>query len=261
MATVLKRNQWQIWKDVIFALMVREVRTGFNDKLGLSWAILHPIAFIFILSFIRGRLDGGETHSIPTFVFMAYGLLLIQLFLTVFDSASKAVKKAKPLYAFRQVQPISPVIASSLFEILVKVMVFIGISVIMYLMQMEIRVDDFLALILNVCALALFSVFFGLMFGVLSLFVPELSKMQNLLTRPLFFISGVFFSMRDVPPEYWYLLDWNPILHAIELSRYSAYTSYGNTAVSTNYLLLVTLGVVFLAMLIYRSLWKSAVSR
>ncbi|MEI8641058.1 hypothetical protein P4S68_07875 [Pseudoalteromonas sp. Hal099] len=95
MTTVLKRNNWAIWRDVIFALFVREIRTGFNDRLGLAWAIFQPLSFIFLLSFLRGRMDGGDTHTVPTFEFMMYGMLLIQLFLETLANCSGAIKKIK----------------------------------------------------------------------------------------------------------------------------------------------------------------------
>ncbi len=46
MTTIIKRNNWAIWRDVIFALFVREIRTSFNDKLGIAWAVISPVAFI-----------------------------------------------------------------------------------------------------------------------------------------------------------------------------------------------------------------------
>ena len=120
MTTVIKRNKWEIWRDVIFALFAREIRTGFNDKFGLSWAVINPILFVFILAFVRGRIAGADTHGLPTFVFMAYGLILIQTFLNILPACSGAIRKNKSLFAFRQVQPISAVIAAAMFELLVR---------------------------------------------------------------------------------------------------------------------------------------------
>jgi capsular polysaccharide transport system permease protein len=157
MAKVTSRNNWQVWKDVIFALFVREIRTGFSDKLGLSWAILNPIAFIFLLSFLRGRLDGGETHGMPTFVFMAHGMLMIQLFLTMFNSVVRVVKKASPLYAFRQVQPISPVVAASLFQVMVEVFIIFGVCLLMYLLSIELQMNNLLLFMSNFASLAAFT--------------------------------------------------------------------------------------------------------
>lgn len=61
-----------IWGDVIFAIFLREIKSKFNDKLGVSWSVISPVAFIMILSLMRGKMDGGETHGVPTFFF--YGL-------------------------------------------------------------------------------------------------------------------------------------------------------------------------------------------
>jgi capsular polysaccharide transport system permease protein len=261
MTTVTKRGPWIIWKDVIFALFAREIRTGFNDKLGISWAVVQPVLFIFVLSFFRGRLDGGDTHSIPTFVFMAFGMVQIQAFLQTFTTSASAVKKNQALYAFRQVQPISAVIATGLFELLVKIFVVLGIVLTMYLIDIEYQVADPLAIIIYFVGLWVFAVSMGLIFGLLSLYVPEVTKIQMLFSRPLFFISGVFFSLQDFPKEYWWLLNWNPILHAIELSRYAAYPSYGDAGVSQSFFLIVVLSTLFLALSLYHGYWKQAINR
>ena len=261
MTKVVKRNKWQIWRDVIFALFAREIRTGFNDKFGISWAVLNPVIFILFLSFLRGRLDGGETHGIPTFIFMAYGMIMIQVFLQTFASASTAIKKNQSLFAFRQVQPISAVLASGFFELLVKVFVIACLALAVYFLNMELKVADPLSIIVYIISLWLFALSAGLLFGLMILYIPEIQKVQSLMTRPLFFISGVFFSLQDFPKEYWYLLDWNPILHAIELSRYAAYPGYGQVGVSNSFLALVVVSTLFFSLICYQASWKQAISR
>ncbi|GGO63651.1 ABC transporter permease [Bowmanella pacifica] len=261
MSSIAKRSPWGIWKDVIFALFAREIRVGFNDKLGIGWAIVQPVLFIFILSFLRGRLNGGETHGIPTFVFMAFGMVLIQCFLQTFHAGARAIKKNKALFAFRQVQPISVVLASGLFELLVKIFVSLGMGLMMYFLDLELQLSDPLSLMFYFFSLWLFSLSLGFIFGLIALYIPEVDKIQNLMTRPLFFISGVFFSLQDFPQEYWWLLDWNPILHAIELSRYAAYPVYGQVGVSSGYLAMSVLTSTFLCLSIYQAYWKKAISR
>ncbi|GGD57728.1 ABC transporter permease [Lacimicrobium alkaliphilum] len=261
MTTVLKRNKWEIWRDVIFALFAREIRVGFNDKFGISWAVVQPVVFIFVLAFIRGRLDSGETHTIPTFIFIAFGMILIQSFLQTLSAGASAIKKNRALFAFRQVQPLSAVIAAGMFEFIVKLFVVMGIALILYFIGMEMKLADPLSIILYFVSLWLFALSVGLLFGLAALYIPEVEKVQTLMTRPMFFISGVFFSLKDFPEEYWYLLNWNPILHAIELARFSAYPSYGLDGVSVSYLLISTLVALFLALVCYQGFWKQAISR
>jgi len=256
-----RRSAWQTWRDVIFALFAREIRIGFNDKFGLSWAVVQPILFILLLSFLRGRLNGGDTHSLPTFVFMAYGLLTIQMFIQTFTACFNAVKKNMALFAFRQVQPLSAVIAAALFELLVKIFVIVGIVIAMSFFGIELRVNNPLAVLYYFLSVWVLAVAMGLFFAIAAIYIPELKKIQSLITRPLFFLSAVFFSLQDVPKDYWWLLNWNPILHAIELSRYSAYPTYGSNGVSSVFLGVSVLFIAFMSLFFYHAMWKKAISR
>jgi capsular polysaccharide transport system permease protein len=261
MTTVLKRSEWEIWRDVIFALFVREIRTGFNDKLGLGWAIISPIIFIFMLSYFRGLLSGPEVHTLPTFTFMAIGILFIQSFLKTMGGSAGAIRKNKALFAFRQVQPISAVLAGALFELLSKVFVVIGIIIIMYFMGMDLHVANPLLLLACFFLLWIFAVSLGLLFGIAELFVTEVGKVRQLVERPMFFISGTFFSLQDIPREYWHFLDWNPVLHAIELTRFAVRATYGSDGVSLSYLSIIVLVFSFFSLAVYHIAWKQAISR
>jgi capsular polysaccharide transport system permease protein len=261
MTTVIKRSKWEVWRDVIFALFVREIRTGFDDKIGISWSVIQPVAFIFILSFMRGKMDSGETHTIPTFTFMAIGLVLVLSFLKTLSSAAGSIGKNRALYAFRQVQPISPVMASCLFELLVKGFTIIAIIIIMYFLDIDLQISNPLLFLCCIFLLWLLAVTLGLLFGIAELYVEEIKKIRELITRPLFFISGIFFSLQDIPKEYWHYLDWNPMLHAVELVRFSVHSTYGDTGVSLSYLASITLIFVFLSLALYFSYWKQAISR
>lgn len=261
MAEVTLRSNSKIWKDVIFAIFIREIRSKFDDKIGISWAVVQPVSFIFILSFIRGMIDDGFTHTMPTFIFMMYGMIIIQLFISTLSSTAKSIARNKALFAFRQVQPIAAVIANALFEMLVKVGVIIVLAIIVYLMGIDTFIVDPLSIILIILQVWLCAISIGLIFAITKAFVVEIDKVRVLLTRPLFFISAVFFSLQDIPQQYWLYLTWNPILHAIELTRFSAYPSYQEQGVSMNYLSLCTLIVFSLAIAIYSISWKKVVSR
>lgn len=261
MSKVTTRSSWQIFGDVIFALFAREIRIGFNDKLGISWAIIQPIIFILVLSFMRGRLDGGETHTMPTFMFMAYGMMFVQTFLQTFVACSTSIKKNKSLFAFRQVQPLSAVLASGLFNLLAKTFVVLGLILAIFLFSIELKAHNLLLIIVNFIALWIFSVSAGLALAIGSSFIPELDKIQQLATRPLFFISGVFFSLKDIPQEYWWLLNWNPILHAIELSRDAAYKGYDAVGVSEQYFFISVLTSVFLSLVLYQAMRRKILSK
>jgi capsular polysaccharide transport system permease protein len=100
----------------------------------------------------------------------------------------------------------------------------------------------------------------GMIICVGQLRVPELGKIIPMLTRPLFFISGLFFSLNEIPIQYHHYLLWNPILHAIELIRNSCYPGYNADAVSMGYLALITLVTNFFGLALYRLDWKRMVA-
>ena len=89
---------------------------------------------------------------------------------------------------------------------------------------------------------------------------PELAKVVPLVTRPLFFISGLFFSLNDIPSQHHQYLLWNPILHAIELIRNACYPGYNADSLSMGYLAFIALVMVFFGLAMYRLDWKRMVA-
>jgi len=260
MALVKNRTNLEVWLDVVFAIFLREIRSKFNDKLGISWAVINPLIFIFLLSFGRSLLGGPITHSMPTLVFMIYGMLLVRLFLMTFGNISTVIKQNKQLLAFRQVQPISTVVAASLFELLVIMFVILILFVILYLLRVDATLNDPLTVFVCIIQVWLLASSLGLLFGIASIYLPELDKMSIFVQRPVFFMSGIFFSLQDIPKEFWHYFDWNPILHAVELSRGAAYPSYITEGVSLSYVFLSTLILTAFALFCYQASWKEALN-
>jgi len=261
MAVVKKRSTIKVWGDVIFAIFLREIKSKSNDKLGIAWEIVSPVSFILMLSLMRGQVDGGETHTIPTFFFMVYGMIMIQFFLGTLNAASSSIRKNKALFAFRQVQPISAIIANAGLALFIKVFVIIIIFIVSAFLKFDIHIADPLEILGIIIKVWLIAMSLGMLFGLAQCYIPEVGKVQNLLTRPLFFVSGVFFSLQDFHPSVWPYLNWNPILHAVELSRQAAYSTFGAVGVSDFYLDVSTLVCVFFALSCYHISWKQAISR
>nr|WP_086941021.1 ABC transporter permease [Thaumasiovibrio occultus] len=261
MAKVLKRSALRIWGDVIFAIFLREIKSTFTDKFGLSWALISPMIMVTTMVIMRNPFDGGSTHSMPTVFFVVYGVVLVQFFLGTFGSTSNAIQKNKPLYAFRQVQPISSVLAISCFELLNKTALLLLLALLAYLFKFAPKMVDPLALLAVIFKVWILSASLGTMFSLAACFIPEVNKVKSILTRPLFFISGIFFSLQDIPRVFWPYLTWNPLLHAVELARYYAYPAYGMVGVSEFYLNITTLTTLTLALCCYQISWKQAISR
>ena len=103
--------------------------------------------------------------------------------------------------------------------------------------------------------------YLGMIFAIAAAFVPEVDKIKSMLTRPLMFISCVFFSLQDLPEEYWPYLTWNPLVHFNELARYACFESYGTKGVSLNFVVEITIAFLFLSLWMYHITWKKVLSR
>lgn len=253
--------QLYAWRSVIFALFLRELQSRFNDKFGLSWAFVEPFIFIFGMSYVRGIISGNDVHSIPLFIFMMIGMVGLQTLTTTVQSISTSIRRNKPLYSFRQVQPISSVITAGFLELSIKVVVIFLLIFTLYLTGDTFSIYNPLLLIFLFLLLSIFSVSIGLLFAIATAFVPEVDKIKSMLTRPLMFISCVFFSLQDLPEKFWPYLTWNPLVHFIELARYASFESYGHRGVSLIYIVEVTLVSLLLSLALYHITWKKVLAR
>ncbi len=246
---------------MIFAIFLREIKSKFSDKLGIAWSVVSPLAFIMVLTLMRSSVDDGKTHGLPTFFFMVYGILLVQFFMISVSNIAGSLKRNKSLFAFRQVKPIAAVTAVAVFELLSKIILSLVIFLIAYFLKIEINIDNGIGLAYAIFCVWLLSISFGLIFAIVSAFIPEIDKLRSLMLRPLLFVSAVFFSLRDIPQEFWHFLDWNPILHAIEYARFFAYAAYGEIGISFTYLNASVYALLFISSCIYYTSWRMAISR
>lgn len=261
-----QRSSLEVLKDVVFALFFRELKTRFGPyRLGLAWAFIEPISFVFVLTAIRsvarsGSLFGGELHTIPFPVFFLLGYVPYQMFSKLLMQSAQAINANQGLFNYRQVRPIDAILARALLEVLIFSSVILLFMAGFRWFGFTVTIDSPLQFITVFLVLALFSGGIGLIVCVGQLRFPELGKVIPIITRPLFFISGIFFSLNDIPEKYHYLLIWNPILHAIELIRNGCYKGFNADSVSLNFLTFTALVTVFFGLALYRLDWKRMVA-
>jgi capsular polysaccharide transport system permease protein len=255
-----------VLKDVVFALFIREIKTRFGVyRLGLAWAFLEPVSFIVILSTIRSITSsstffGAESHGMPYALFLALGYVPFQMFSKLLSQGAAAVNANQGLFNYRQVRPIDAILARTLLEVLVFGFVILFFLTLFWWFGFNSGIADPLRLIMVFLLLTTFSTGIGVIICVGQLRFPELLKIVPLLTKPLFFISGLFFSINDIPSQYQNYLLWNPILHAIELIRGACYQNFSIDSVSITYLSLMSLITVFFGLAMYRLDWKRMVA-
>lgn len=248
-----KRTSIQITIDTVHALLMRELKTRFgNSRLGYFWAIAEPAAQAAILATLFTLLGRNSLAGVPVALFLISGVMLFKAFGKTVTQLSAGIESNKALFSYRQVSPIDPILTRLIIELATFFVVYIIILSVMFWLGFDVWPQDLLALIAASLLLFLLAVGIALCMSSAFLYWKDANKLLALAMRPMFFISGILFCATMIPAKYWYLFSWNPVFHAIELSRTAFFESYQSPVGSWGYLSFVAFSFFVLGLMLYR---------
>ncbi len=237
----------------VTALVLREIRTRFGKyQLGYAWALIEPVASTGVLLVIFTAIG---THHYPGIAFPEFlmcGVVMNSLFVSISNRSIKAMEANSALFNYRPIRPIDTVIARAVLELVLHIAVLGSLLLIYLAFGGDVVMPDLPLLLAAFVLMGAFSSGIGVLFMLVTDVYSDADKVLPLLTRPLFFISGVFFSIEIVPVDYKPLLLWNPIFHGISLVREAVSPDYSVPEASLAYLAGSTLAVLTLGLLLYR---------
>lgn len=248
-----KRSALQITKDTVHALLMRELKTRFgSSKLGYFWAIAEPAAQASIIAILFTVIGRNSLAGVPVALFLISGVMPFKTFSKTVTQLSSGISANKALFAYRQVSPIDPILTRLIIEVATFFIVYTIILSVMAWLGLDVWPQDLLALI--AASLLLIALGFGIALCMSSalLYWQDANKLLSMVMTPMFFISGIFYCATMIPAKYWFLFSWNPIFHAIELSRDAFFVSYTTPVGSWGYLALVSLSFVTVGLMLYR---------
>ncbi|WP_444888137.1 ABC transporter permease [Microbulbifer sp. JMSA008] len=254
------RTIWQIQRDVIYALLVREMKTRFGKwRLGYAWVLLEPALHIMMLAMIF-NFRGREFYpGIPTTLFMLGGIAPFLFFSHCFQKGLAAVSSNRGLFNYRQLRPFDAVLSRVLLEFFIYILCMITLLAILAWFDVKVAFGDFLLLVKVNILFFCFAFGLSLAMCVVGERLPEFSKVLSLSVRPLYFISGVFYSLEQIPTEYHKYLIWNPLVHVIELTREGLFASYEGKFSDFKYFIFTSIGMLALGLLVYRANWRDLI--
>ncbi len=227
---------------MIFALLMREIKTRFgSNRLGYFWAIAEPVAQAAIFGLIFTLMGRNSVADIPVALFLFTGILPFKLFGKLLTQLSAAIEANKGLLSYRQVTAMDPIITRIIIELVTFLIVYSLIFSVMAWLGFDAWPNNLLGVLSASLLLIIFTIGLGLLLCTAVTYWSDSKKLTQLITRPLFFVSGIFFCAVMIPPQYWFLFDWNPIFHAIELSRECFFHAYNSPVGSWTYLSLSAL--------------------
>lgn len=234
---------------VITALVLRETRATFGtSQLGYFWAVLTPIGSTFVLVAIFTLIGRVAPFGSSMALFFASGVLMIQYFNKLGSSLMTSLEANRALLTYPPIKETDVLIARFLLifctYILIMFIFFTGLYIIADT-ELPAYPDQ---IIEALAALSLLGFGFGTTNAVLLTLWDSWRHIESILTKPLFFISGIFYVPSLLPQNAINILQWNPVLQAIEWFRSGYYGNYNSTILDKPYLLFVGLCLTFLGL-------------
>lgn len=225
----------------IFALMMRRIRSRYSgSRAGYLWAIIEPLAWVFVLklAFQNGnsRPPVGDSFE----VFFATGVVVARTWRSLAQSTAASLIKG-PRSTLPTIHRMDGVYANWALETLTGGIVLIIILSLLQLFGFEAAPGHLFMCIVAFLGMSVFALAFGLAFALLVAIVPAMTHFRAMLFLLLFVTSGFSFVVDRMPPNIRNVLVWNPVLHCVEWFRESFYAGYECQSLDLLYLFSFTI--------------------
>lgn len=243
---------WQVQRNVISALVYRELKTRVSEvRFGVLGVFIEPLGVMAVFLAIFSALRGNR-GTLDVSLFLMCGIVFFTLFNDIAVRSLNAMNANEALFFYRPVKPIDTVIARGIVESGLYAIVLIVISMAIFLIREQWMLADPPLLVISFICLAATALGLGLTLMVAGHRYTSLHQLVPLAMRPLWFISGVFFSTADLPSWLLPWISWNPVVQAIELSRQAYNPDYVlPEAISLPYLVSCAAMSCFLGLWVY----------
>jgi lipopolysaccharide transport system permease protein len=220
---------------IIWELTKRDFRTNYiNNLFGLSWAIIEPLAMMFILWFIFTYVRTGAKMDVPFAVFLITGIVAYDFFNKTINTATRSIKSFGFLVNkvnFRAaIIPLVKIASELMIHLIILVivailLVFNHIPVTLYWLQVFYYL---FAMCVLLTGLSWFT-------SSISLFFPDINYIITIVMRVLFFFTPIFWDPRGMSNEFLIYFRFNPLFYIADGYRESFlygvpfWTHYQNT--------------------------------
>lgn len=211
----------------IGALIRRERATRFSGgAIGYLWAYLTPVAFIAIIAVSFRILHRLPPIYVSTELFVATGILPYLMFRQTLGSMTRTVISNRYLLYFTPVNATDLFLATAILELLNLIVTVVIIFSLIMVFSGGSAPADILGVVNGFFMAWAIGMGFGRFVAVLGQWSDTLARMVPLALRPMFWISGIFYTATELPSSGIQVLWYNPLFHAIELVREGFFLGY-----------------------------------
>jgi len=232
--------------SVLYATTVREVRNSAGaSQLGLVMNILKTLAFVaafYVLFVVVGRRDAGLRGD--TMLFLLSGVLLFRLHSDAINKVRGAVSGNRALINYEPTKSVIFVWARALAALYDFFLVSILTLGVYALTRDGVAIHHASHLIAPILLAWMSGVGIGLIFMFAEAHLTWFPLVSQFYQRLLMFTSGKFFVANAIPSVALPYLAWNPLFHAIDISRGAIFVNYEPRNTSLELLAGLTLGLL-----------------
>lgn len=263
MSRAITRSHFQIQRDVIYALVLRELSSRFGkSRGGFIWVLVEPIAHLLVPVIIRGFIRQGLMPGVEFPVFLVYGILPFLLFKAISLQIVDGVNTSQGLLSYRQVLLMDVFVSKAIAFFVIQAIVFILVLTGLGMLDFHVlppRPVEFAGVLALTVALA-FGL--GLLLAAITSLIPDARSVIRVLFMPLYFVSGILFPVTRFPDEWVQWMAINPVLHLVELSRVTAIDRYEPMKyLSVEYPVALALTTTIIGLMLYRLRYLARVTQ
>lgn len=239
--------------DIVVSLMRRDLQSRFgHNALGYAWTFVAPLAWFGALYFAFDLL--GRTSPVYTdlITFILSGLIPYAAFRYVVNSVMRSTRQIRGLLIFPTITPEHAIVAAAILEWINILIVYALIALGNYLVYGNFELANALHFFAGIALAWALGASYGYMFDVLTRINQTFYDLPMIILRPAIFVSAIFFVANEVPDSILQVIQWNPILHAVEYSRDGMLFHYDSRTAWPSYVLLWAAGFIVAGFLIDR---------
>ena len=233
------RQSLIIMGRVIYALIMREARTRYgSSNFGYAWAIVDPLVTLAVFVGIFSALGRASPIPGPISVFFVTGIVPLFFWRGAVGQAANSVSASLGLLTYPQVMPSDVVIARLLLEGATTVVVFflfiVGLNLLVGVSPSWFLADPprLLAATLGIFHFTIGTYFLS---SSLARVLPIWTNIWSYLSRPIWILSGIFFTLEQLPTGLRVYMAYNPVAHIVEWFRSAAIPTFDSDAYSILY--------------------------
>lgn len=247
---------------IIVALILREMATTYGKSAGgYLWAVIEPVLGIVILALIFGMMLNEPALGTSFPLFYASGFLPFTMFNSMAAKIALSIRFSRPFLAYPSVTFIDTMIARALLNMLTNIAVIAIVITGIFIVYQIPPVVNMAAIFESLVMISLLGIGVGSMNCYLMTAFPVWERTWQIVTRPLFLISGTLFLYDFMPSSVQNLLWYNPLLHCVGLMRRGIYPTYEAAYVNQAYVVGVSVVLLVFGLLLLKRFHRDLLER